>query len=88
MTRLAINYQNEKKFRDRGWVCLGCQGLPLPDDESDVSPGVQEPALETDEHLFICRGYSDLRSNKKLSLDEDLIQFFQQVCGRRASYDD
>ena len=91
MTRLAMNYRNEKKFRDRGWVCLGCQSLPPPEGgEGGVSGGQQEPGpvLETDEHVLYCRAYSDLRENKNLSRDEDLILYYQQVCERRASYED
>ena len=36
MTRLAMNYRNDKKFRDRGWLCLGCQGLPSPSEECGI----------------------------------------------------
>ena len=91
MTRLAMNYRSEKKFRDRGWVCLGCRGLPPPggaEGGASQDQQGQEPALETDDHLYHCRAYSDLRENKNLSRDEDLIKFYQQVCERRASYEE
>ena len=88
MTRLAMNYRNERKFRDRGWLCLGCQGLPPPEGGGGVGASHDnqelEPALETDEHLFQCRA----GINKNLSRDEDLILFYQQVCERRASFEE
>ena len=27
---LAMNMQREKRFRERGWICLGCNGQPPP----------------------------------------------------------
>ena len=89
MTPLAMNFKREKRFRDNGWICLGCQGQQparSEDSQSDppLPPSDQEPAFETEQHVLHCWAYSDLREGKDLSRDEDLIRYFQDVFKRRA----
>ena len=75
-----MNYRREKKFRDRGWVCLGCRGLPSVGLEV-VEDGVGELqgwALETDKHLLCCLAYLDLQEHKNMSADAHLIEFYKK----------
>ena len=39
--------------------------------------------LEEQEHLSQCDGYFDLRVDKDLNKDRDLIEFYRQVMERR-----
>ena len=39
--------------------------------------------LESQDHLSICEGYSDLRLGRDLSNDKDLVEFYRLVMERR-----
>ena len=95
MLPLAMNHRRQRRFRENGFLCFGCKGLPPPpvsldenlplpqlSPQSHPIPG-QEPAWETESHLKICWAYSDLRAVKVLSKETDLIQYVKAVLKRR-----
>ena len=95
---LAMNMRREKRFRERGWICLGCNGQPPPTltdhkrgapHPSTLPPPSQpsgEPAYETEGHVMNCWAYSDIITGHGLDMsrDRDMIKFFTLVMERRA----
>ena len=91
---LAMNMRREKRFRERGWICLGCNGQPPPAQLGAPHPSTPpppnqlngEPAFETEGHVINCWAYSDIISGHGLDMsrDRDMIKFFTLVLERRA----
>ena len=38
---------------------------------------------DTQSHVMVCAGYSDLREGKDLKTDKDLVKYFQMVIKKR-----
>ena len=89
MTPLAMNQKSRKKYRERGWLCLGCKGSPPPwgvQGQRDGDQGGDDGGLESDQHIFRCWAYADLAKGKLMSRDEDVISFYKQVLERRETF--
>ena len=66
-----------REGRGRLWLVL----------TENIGAGLQPAnpgALDTQEHIMSCPGYSDLREGKNLLSDADLVSYFQQVLQRRS----
>ena len=98
MTPLAMNQKSVKKYRERGWVCLGCRSLSVGGGDGgdegeegnipDLGEGEGAP-LETDDHVINhCLAYADLRAGKQLLRDRDIVEFYAQVLERRKNLSD
>ena len=44
-------------------------------------------SLDTEEHILSCDSYADLREDKSMDDDQDIITYFQQVIERREKDD-
>ena len=89
MTPLAMNQKSRKKYRERGWLCLGCKGSPPPwgvQGQRDGDQDGDDGGLESDQHIFRCWAYADLAEGKLMSRDEDIISFYKQVLERRETF--
>ena len=64
---IQMNFKSDKAFKANNWICLGC-------DSSN---------LDTQAHVLICSGYTDLRDGKNLEIDKDLVDYFSAVIRRR-----
>ena len=67
MLDLAGNYPGHKKYEQSDWKCQACN----------------QQVREDQEHVTQCEGYEDLRREKDLANEEDLVQFFTKVMKRR-----
>ena len=72
--RVANNFKNDKRFKAIGWACVGCLSN---------GPITGQLPLDTEEHILLCGSYADLRENKSMDSDQDIITYFQQVIERR-----
>ena len=57
------------------WTCLGCDRRS----KDRLAPATQD----TQAHVLSCVGYADLRMDKDLSDDKDLVEYFSAVIKRR-----
>ena len=83
--RVASNFKNDAKFRQAGWLCVGCPPLILPAASPTQLLPPSLPHIDTEEHIILCDGYSDLREGLDLQTDRDLVTYFRQVIERRLS---
>ena len=51
--------------------------------ESSTHKACNQQVREDQEHVTQCEGYEDLRREKDLANEEDLVQFFTKVMKRR-----
>ena len=82
---LAMNMRREKRFRERGWICLGCNGQPPPAQLGAPHPWTHPPpnqqsgesAYEKEGHVINCWAYSDIITGHGLDTtwDTDMIKF-------------
>ena len=69
------NFKNKKEYIQQKWTCDGCVRK---------SPtGEVEGNLDTQEHIKGCEAYKDLRLEKNLDSDRDLVSYFTSVIRRR-----
>ena len=66
---VKLNFRSDKTFARTRWSCW------------ESAAGC--PELDSQEHIKVCLGYSDLRVGKDLTDDSDLVTFFRQVIQRR-----
>ena len=62
-----MNFKSDKAFKANNWNCLGCNSSNL----------------DTQAHVLVCSGYTDLRDGKNLKIDKDLADYFSAVIRRR-----
>ena len=72
---IQMNFKNDPVFKANLWVCLGCD-MRGKDKLAPVSQDSQT-------HVLSCAGYADLRKDKDLSDDKDLVEYFSAVIARR-----
>ena len=72
---IQMNFKNDPKFKANMWTCLGC--------DSRSEDGTNLGCPDTQAHVLLCRGYSDLRDGKNLENDRDLVEYFAAVIRRR-----
>ena len=64
-----MNFMSDTAFAKNMWTCTGCR----KDDSEETWK------KDTQEHILICPGYSELRLNKDLTSDGDLVRYFREV---------
>ena len=78
---VRMNFPSDKEFARMLWTCPGCS------DDKTVYEEV-EGIRDTQAHILICPGYSELREDKDLSTDRDLVAYFRNVIQKRLKTDD
>ena len=78
---VRMNFPSDKEFARMIWTCPGCS------DDKTVYEEV-EGIRDTQAHILICPGYSELREDKDLSTDRDLVAYFRNVIQKRLKTDD
>ena len=76
-TSIMMNFPSDVKFSEQLWTCTGCG------DGSDKADGQVGGRRDTQTHIMICPGYADLRLDKNLEEDKDLVKYFSQVIKKR-----
>ena len=74
---IQMNFKNDPAFKANLWTCSGC----YPRTKHTVTE--QTRTDDTQSHVLICDSYADLRKDKDLSDDKDLVDFFVAVISRR-----
>ena len=74
---IQMNFKNDPAFKANLWTCSGCN----PRTKHTVTE--QTRTDDTQSHVLICDSYADLRKDKDLSDDKDLVDFFVAVISRR-----
>ena len=69
---IKMNFQSDRLFAKDLWACVGCK--------KDSILGKRD----TQEHVLICPAYEQLRVDKDLSKDKDLVTYFRSVLQLRA----
>ena len=80
MTNLQLT-QARQKFRLRSFTTRLVK-MNFPSDKgftSDLWSCWHCPSIDTQDHIMNCPAYKDLRKDKNLSNDRDLISYFQDV---------
>ena len=72
---VQMNFMSDPKFASNLWACVGC--------ESVSQSGKIVRNMDSQSHILSCPGYADLRLDKDLSLDKDLVEYFSLVIKRR-----
>ena len=73
---IRMNFASDDEFASKLWSCPGCS-----EDKSVYSK--VEGFRDTQSHVMVCAGYSDLREGKDLNTDKDLVKYFQMVIKKR-----
>ena len=72
-----MNFPSDVTFFEQLLTCSGCG------DGSDKADGQVGGRRDTQIHILICPGYADLRMDKNLETDKDLVKYFSQVIKKR-----
>ena len=72
---VKMNFQLDKQFSRNLWTCENCASTSF----SDI--GVRD----TQTHILLCPGLTNLREGLDLSKDKDLVDYFQAVIKLRSS---
>jgi len=65
---VKMNFMSDPAYSENLWTCEGCVGANKLDGFRD-----------TQSHILTCEGYADLRVNKNLDSDKDLVDYFDAV---------
>ena len=76
---IKMNFPSDKVFTRQMWTCSGCVG-------GDVGSEVVG-CRDTQQHVMVCPGYGELREDKNLENDRDLVRYFAQVIKKRQDSD-
>ena len=71
---VRMNFPSE--FARKLWTCPGCS-------EDKAEHDTVEGMRDTQAHILICPGYADLRQDKDLSSEKDLVGYFRLVLNKR-----
>ena len=77
---IKMNFPSDEKFASQMWSCSGC----ADSDRGHELAG----SRDTQQHVMLCPGYADIRENKNLEDDRDLVKYFSEVIKRRQDCDD
>ena len=66
---VQMNFMSNTDYARDMWTCTGCKTV-----ENEKSW-----KKDSQEHILICPGYSELRQNKDLTSDGDLVAYFREV---------
>ena len=73
---VRMNFPSDAEFARQLWTCTGCS-------EDNAEPATVEGMRDTQAHILICPGYTDLREDKDLSSDKGLVDYFRLVMKKR-----
>jgi hypothetical protein len=76
---VKMNFPSDEDFASQLWSCSGCGNSDLGYELAG--------SRDTQQHIMICPGYEELRENKNLEDDRDLVKYFSQVIKRRKDLD-
>ena len=63
MFDVKLNYKSDPRHSDKLWQCDSCQSSQI----------------ESQDHVLYCPAYADLRVNKDIKSDRDLIDYMRDV---------
>ena len=72
---VQMNFMSDPKFASNLCACVCC--------ESISQSGKMIRNMDSQTHILYCSGYADLRVEKNLSNDKDLVEYFSSVIKRR-----
>ena len=72
---IRMNFQSDVQHTRDLWACPGCL--------TELDIGCRDPQY----HVMICPSYADLRQDKDLTKDRDVVHYFQQVIKQRQNMD-
>ena len=78
---VRMNFPSDREFSRRLWTCPGCT-------EDKTGYDKVEGLRDTQAHILICPGYAELREDKDLSRDKDLVTYFRNVIQKRLKSDE
>ena len=78
---VRMNFPSDPEFTSKLWTCQGCT-------EDKTGYDSVEGQRDTQAHIMICPGYSDLREDKDLATDKHLVEYFRLVIKKRLEPDD
>ena len=67
---VAMNFQSNRKYWSGLWSCPNCENE-------------RSSSRDTQEHLLTCMAYADLRIDKDLNNDKDLVDYLNKVVNLR-----
>ena len=76
---VKMNFPSDEEFASQLWSCSGCGNSDLGYELAG--------SRDTQQHIMLCPGYEELRENKNLEDDRDLVKYFSQVIKRRQDLD-
>ena len=76
-----MNFASDPEYTSKLWSCQGCA-------EDKAVYDKVEGNRDTQAHVMVCPGYADLRENKDLHDDKDLVKYFQLVIKQRTDSED
>ena len=76
---VKMNFPSDVGFAKQLWTCAGCT-------DGEIG-GEVVGCRDTQQHVLICPGYAELRQDKNLDDDKDLVHYFSQVIKRRLESD-
>ena len=76
---IQMNFPSDVEFASNLWTCSGCAGSDMGDEVVGCR--------DTQQHVMICPGYAQLREDKNLDNDRDLVHYFAQVIKNRQESD-
>jgi hypothetical protein len=72
---VRMNFPSDTEFTKQLWTCSGCT--------SGETGGEVVGCRDTQTHIMVCPGYADIRQDKNLSEDKDLVTYFSEVIKKR-----
>ena len=79
---IMMNFPSDVEFSKQFWTCTGCGN---GNDKAEVQIGGRR---DTQTHIMICPGYVELRKDKNLDEDRDLVRYFSEVIRKRLDTDE
>ena len=80
---IRMNFPSDPEFSDQLWTCIGCANFDITD-----QPGGVTGKRDTQTHVLVCPGYTELRLGMNLDEDSDLVKYFSLVIKQRLDTDD
>ena len=73
---MKLNFPSGTEFARKLWTFPGCS-------EDKAEHDTVEGMRDTQTHILVCPGYAELRQDKDLSSDKDLVGYFRLVMNNR-----
>ena len=75
---VRMNFPSDTEFTKQLWTLWTCFGCT-----SGETGGEEVGCRDTQTHIIVCPGYADMRQDKNLSEDKDLVTYFSEVIKKR-----